>query len=619
MRVAFVYPTKIKKDSFFGFLLPSMALERLAAAVEDVAECELFDARFENDLIGEIVRFKPDIVCVNVKTTLYSRQSYEAADSIKKMVPGAVTVLGGLHASSCPEEALGHGDFVITGEGENSLREFVLGAAKEKIGGLVYKSGGKTVINKKNDPPAVMDSLKPPARHLRKPHYVYSAAGLIKMDLLETSRGCTHYCSFCSPASVYPSKYRAHSPEYVFEEIKKLADSGVKYCMLTDDHFGGDPARVEKICDYIIESGIKIAFFCFIRPFTGNIELKKKMVKAGFVMLSYGAESPDPAQLARYNKGFGESAGFIKKTNAEWLAAGACYVGNSFVFGDADDSKDVIASLGAFARSLDPTYIEPLYSQPFPATRYRETLKERGLLLEDRGWDYFTEGRLLIRHPQLSEAELKKLRAAMWVNFFSPRKAAGVFRVPLYFYRTLKIPLRSVLKYMKACDYSVFGCILEDKFYKDLHYDMIDDYFRRAFKEFEPQELDMTENFDAFTDMLMLGPLKRLLENHDIVINVADGPKTIAASLCLKIRGGKILIARAAPGEQKSLYGHGRRFERTDFNAPLFLLKPAMAGEKNAIKNLALISLIIYNALFSNFFLKLSKALIKKLFTRLFF
>jgi len=349
------------------------------------------------------------------------------------------------------------------------------------------------------------------------------------------------------------------------------------------------------------------------------MDLKKKMVKAGFVMLSYGAESPDPAQLARYNKGFGESAGFIKKVNAEWLAAGACYVGNSFVFGDADDDKEVIASLGAFARGLDPTYIEPLYSQPFPATRYRETLKERGLLIEERGWDYFTEGRLLIRHPQLSEDELKKLRARMWVDFFSPRKATGVFRVPLYFYRTLEIPLRSVLKYMKACDYSVFGCILEDKFYKDLYYDMIDDYFGRAMKEFEPRELDMTENFDAFTDMLKLVPLKRLLENHDIVINVADDKKSIAASLCLKIRGGKILIARAAPKDQRPRSGRGRGIERTDFYAPMFLLKPAMAGASVLSRNLAVILLIIYNALFSNFFLKLSKALLKKLLTHLSF
>lgn len=618
-RIAFVYPALIKKDSFFGFVLPSLALERLAAAVEDIAECALFDARFEKDLTNEVARFRPDIICVNVKTTVYSKICYDAASELKSLIPGAVIILGGLHASSCPEEALEHGDYVICGEGEISLRKFVEGEPPENIGGLVYKTGGVTVKNKKAEPPADMDILKPPARHLRKPYYNYSAAGLIKMDLLETSRGCTHFCSFCSPASLYPAKYRTHSPEYVFKQIEALAAAGVKYCMLTDDHFGGDLSRVEKICDLIIDSGIRIAFFCFIRPFAGEMELKKKMVRAGFVMVSYGAESPDPAQLARYGKGFGESAEFIKKVNSEWLAAGACYVGNSFVFGDVNDSAETIASLGKFARGLGPTYIEPLYSQPFAGTKYRESLQENNMLIEERGWEYFTEGRMLVRHPQLNEYELKKLRAKMWVDFFSPKKAAGVFRVPLYFYNTLKIPLIKVLKYMKACDYSVFGCILEDKFYEDLHYEMIDDYFGRALKEFEPEELDMTEKFDEFTDMLKLGGLKNILDNHDVVINVSGGGYTVLASLCLKIRNKKIMIARVEPGPPKYYCGPCGYSDTVVFRAPMLLLKPAMAGGNRAVKAAAVILILLYNAVFSNFSFKFAKALFKKLFASLYF
>ncbi|HBC76795.1 MAG: hypothetical protein A2008_12005 [Candidatus Wallbacteria bacterium GWC2_49_35] len=618
-RIAFVYPASIKKDSFFGFVLPSLALERLAAAVEDIAECALFDARFEKDLINEVARFRPDIICVNVKTTVYSKICYDAARALKNSVPGVIIVLGGLHASSCPEEALEHGDYVICGEGEISFRKFVEGDAPENIGGLVYKTGGATVKNKKAAPPADMDILKPPARHLRKPYYNYSAAGLIKMDLLETSRGCTHFCSFCSPASLYPAKYRTHSPEYVFKQIEALAAAGVKYCMLTDDHFGGDLSRVEKICDLIINSGIRIAFFCFIRPFAGEIELKKKMVRAGFVMVSYGAESPDPTQLARYGKGFGESAGFIKKVNREWLTAGACYVGNSFVFGDVNDSAETIASLGKFARGLDPTYIEPLYSQPFAGTKYRESLQENNMLIEERGWEYFTEGRMLVRHPQLNEEELKRLRAKMWVDFFSPKKAAGVFRVPLYFYNTLNIPLIKVLKYMKACDYSVFGCILEDKFYEDLHYEMIDDYFGRAIKEFGPEELDMTEKFDEFTNMLKLGWLKNVLDNHDIVINLSGGGNTVLASLGLKIRNKKIMIARVEPGPQKYYCEPCAQHDTVVLRAPMFLLKPSMAAGNHAVKVASVILIFLYNAVFSNFSFKFAKAVLKKIFASLYF
>jgi radical SAM superfamily enzyme YgiQ (UPF0313 family) len=609
----------IKSDSFFGFLLPSLALERLAAAVEDIAACELFDMRFEKNMIDKIAAFSPDIVCLNVKTTLYSAQAYAAAKAIKSKMPGVKIIAGGLHASICPLEAVSHCDFVIRGEGERGLREFIEGAPLESIGGLVYRDKGEVIINEMSAPAEDMDLLKPPARHLRKPYYNYSAAGLMAMDLLETSRGCTHCCSFCSPASVYPGKYRAHSPQYVMSEVKKLSARGVKYCMLTDDHFGGDPARVEKICDLIIESGIKIAFFCFIRPFAGETALKKKMVKAGFVMVSYGAESPDPAQLNRYGKGFGESGEFIKQVNREWLEAGACYVGNSFVFGDVNDSAALISSLGVFARGLDPTYIEPLYSQPFAGTRYRQILEEGDMLVKDRGWDYFTEGRMLVKHPELNEEELKKLRAKMWVDFFSPRKACGVFRVPLYFYQTLKIPVTAILKYMRACDYSVFGCILEDKFYKDLYYSMIDDYFGRALLEFPPHELDMTENFDAFTDMAGLSFFKRILENYDIVIYVYGPGKSAAASLDIKIRNRKIIIAKVIPRPKKNAAPPcSEKIGRINFYAPLRLLKPAMAADTRAVKTLFALMIVLYNAFFSNFAFKFSAALLNKIIRALF-
>ncbi len=612
--VAFVYPVLIKSDSFFGFLLPSLALERLAAAVEDIAVCELFDMRFEKNMIDKIAAFSPDIVCLNVKTTLYSGQAYAVAGALKSRMPGVKIIAGGLHASICPLEAISHCDFVIKGEGETSFREFIEGAPLESIGGLVYRDKGEIIINKMSEPAVDMDSLKPPARHLRKPYYNYSAAGLIAMDLLETSRGCTHCCSFCSPASIYPGKYRLHSPQYVIGEIKKLSARGVKYCMLTDDHFGGDAARVEKICDLIIEAGIKIAFFCFIRPFAGDIALKKKMVKAGFVMVSYGAESPDPAQLHRYGKGFGESGEFIKQVNREWLEAGACYVGNSFVFGDVNDSAALIGSLGVFARGLNPTYIEPLYSQPFAQTRYRQILEAGDMLVKDRGWDYFTEGRMLVKHPELNEAELKKLRAKMWVDFFSPRKVCGVFRVPLYFYETLKIPALVILKYMRACDYSVFGCILEDKFYKDLYYSMIDDYFGRALLEFCPRELDMTENFDRFTDMIGLAPLKRILENYDVVIYASGRQKIAAASLDIKIRNKKIIIARVEPRSKKYVPPlYGKEFGRIYFYAPLRILKPAMASESRTVKALFAFLIVVYNVFFSNFALKFSIALFNQI------
>ena len=581
-RVALAFPATILPNSFFGFVLPSLGLERLGAAAEDLADVELFDARFEGNFVRSIADFSPDFVAISAKTTMYSPKSYALADELRTLLPKAKLVMGGLHATSCPEEALEHVDYVIRGDGEISFHQLIEGRELSEIAGLVHRSDGKVVTNPLRDPVMNLDEFKPPARHLRKPHYHYRAAGLIEMDLLETSRGCTHACSFCSPGAVYPCKYRTHSPEYLIKEIETIYERGVRYCMLTDDHFGGDDERVEKICDLIIERDIRIAFFAFIRPFTGKMELKKKMVRAGFVFFSYGAESPAKSQLNRYGKGYPAAFEFIKQVNEEWLEAGAKYIGNSYVFGDVKDSRETLSELGVYARKLNPTFIEPLYSQPYPGTRYRDELNDEGLLL-DRPWEDFTESRLLVRHPEVkSQEDMRQLRAKMWLDFFSPRKAAGIFRGPLYFHYHIGLPVLTILRYMKACDYLVFGCLLENKPYADKHIQMVYDYFHDHLPTFEEEEMcldDMCQYFDKFADMISFRWLKRLLGEREVALTVYDGDK-IVGSLLLAFSEGEIKQAKAFAGMAQS-----RKKGKVSFvNIPLGLLARAVGSKSEVAK-----------------------------------
>lgn len=578
-RVALVFPVRTRADSFFGFVMPSLGLERLGAAIEDFATVELFDARFERDLIAAVVAMRPDVIAVNVKTTMRCRESYAVADQLRAALPHVTIVLGGLHAGSAPFEALEHGDLVVRGEGEEAFRRIVAGDPPAEIPGVAWRGPAGPVLNPPGTSDRDLDRLRPPARHLRKPHYAYVAAGAgFKVDLLETSRGCTHACSFCSPAAMYPHQYRVHSPAYVLDEIRRLDQAGVKYVMVTDDQLGGDLARLEQLSDLIVASGIRMAFFCFIRAFTGHLALKRKMVEAGFVMVSFGAENPSKAQLQRYGKGYPTDSGaFLRQVNAEWLEAGACYVGNSYVFGDPQDSRETLESLGAYARRLDPTFIEPIYAQPYPNTRYRAELEAAGQL-SDRDWPDYTEGRLLVHHPELDEEALRRLRATMWVDFFSPRKAAmGALLVPLYFRNHLGIGLIPVLRYMQATAYAIGGCILEEKFYADLYVEMIHDWFRRALPTFEPTELDMTPHADAFAEMLGLGPLKRLVGTLDLVADVADA-STIRASLVCSLAAGRVSQAHVTVGPAPRRDG----VRRVAVTLPLGLLAQAIGDPRRS-------------------------------------
>jgi radical SAM superfamily enzyme YgiQ (UPF0313 family) len=550
-----VYPTLIKPDAFFGFLLPPLGLERLAAAIEDIADVRLLDLRFEPDWLNAARSFRPDVIGVNVKTTLYSGRSYHVADRLRSALPDARVILGGLHASCVPDEALAHGDAVVIGDGEQAMREIVAGHPLAEIAGLAYRDpGGNRHLTLPRALLKNLDELPPPARHLRPKNYRYAAAGLIPMDLLETSRGCSQFCPFCSPAALHEGRWRCHSVEYVLTEVRCLWERGVRYVMLTDDHFSGDLDRAKAIAEGITAAGIRMAFFCFLRPFPGRMDVKKAMTAAGFVMLSYGAESPNPEQLKRFGKGFSDAETFIRTVNDEWREAGARYIGNSFVFGDPRETAEDICRLGDYACELDPTYIEPLYSQPYPGTRYRSDLERQGMLLPHT-WERFTEGRLLVKHPHLSENAMREARVEMWLRFFSPRKMVGALRVPLYLHKVVGIPLRTVLKYMKACDYSVFGCILEDKYYLPRRRTMVETYLRHHLHRFPRREREMIEDgqqsgkenlIDEFTDVLGLGPLKKALHDRVCQLDILDGGVVIAF-FSLQLRGGRIV--RLTAGE----------------------------------------------------------------------
>lgn len=537
-RVLLVFSTPIRPDAFFGYLLPPLGLERIAASIEELAETRLLDLRFDENWLEIARAFDPDVIGINVKTTLYASKSYFVADRLRSLLPRATVVLGGLHASSIPEESLQHGHIVAIGEGEETMREIVGGRPWISISGIIFRDEeGKTVSNPLRPLLKNLDELPPPARHLRPSHYSYAAAGLIKMDLLETSRGCSQYCPFCSPAAIHRGTWRGHSPGYVLAEAKRLYESGVRYVMLTDDHFTGDLDRAKQISELISDAGIRMALFCFLRPFAGRMDVKLAMVKAGFVLLSYGAESPSPAQLRRYGKGFDDAGSFIRQVNREWHEAGARYIGNSYVFGDPLEAVEDLTRLGDYARELDPTYIEPLYSQPYPGTRYREDLEKRNLLLNNRGWDQFTEGRLLVRHPILNEDQIRDQRVKMWLRFFSPRKLVGAFRVPLYLHDVVGIPLRTVLKYMKACDYCVFGCVLEDKYYACRRRSMVREYITTHINTFSPEERDMTPFTDEFLQMLGLSPMLSLLGARTVAIEIVDKQRRLTRFTAIFLEG----------------------------------------------------------------------------------
>ncbi|MCX6566431.1 MAG: radical SAM protein [Candidatus Aminicenantes bacterium] len=257
--------------------------------------------------IGRKIRTdKPDIVGVTI-TTENRFQSFRLVRLAKKAHPGALTVLGGPHASMAGEDCLEHIpelDLVVRGEGEETMLEVCrLWKADgdlrvfESVRGVILRKDGKVIVHPPRPPIADLDSLPFPAFHL-VPYEKYNfkldvpGHGLLPAISVMTSRGCPFNCSFCATPINWGRHVRMRSPENVVREIELLKERyGIKAVFFYDDTFNASPKRADAICDLMIARNLDIHFMCDVRLDIMSRELIEKMKRAGLYYLSYGLEA----------------------------------------------------------------------------------------------------------------------------------------------------------------------------------------------------------------------------------------------------------------------------------------------------------------------------------------
>lgn len=210
---------------------------------------------------------------------------------------GARTVLGGAHPTIMwrqIQENYPFVDYVVRGEGENVLRDLILGKSEDTV--------GKPVAN--------LDDLPWPAWHRfdlkRYP------GGVIQnfrgIDLSEPripvifSRGCRGDCDFCSTWWVWQG-WRRRSPEDMVAELEMLQrEHGVHHLVFQDDAMTLDVEAVKTLCRLIIDRGLHFGIFGTTRTDACDQEMFDLMAAAGFYGLSMGVESGSQRMLDIMNK-----------------------------------------------------------------------------------------------------------------------------------------------------------------------------------------------------------------------------------------------------------------------------------------------------------------------------
>jgi anaerobic magnesium-protoporphyrin IX monomethyl ester cyclase len=436
--------------------MPNGALTSLAGNVDPhhsvtVADLVLVQASVRVTVERLVRECQPDLVGLSVMT-FQRRTARRIVSLIRAIRPQVRICVGGYDPSLAPETwtspELGI-DFIVRGEGEATFRTLIRALEHQTplsdIPGLWYREGGAMRTNAARPVARIEENdLALPARAAR----VLSGYTMLgrQVDVVETSRGCTYDCSFCSIIEMRGRNFHRFPLARVIADIGDARARGARAIFFVDDNITIDVPRFEALCHAIIDAGYHDVDYLvqgMTAPFAQHgTTLAPLMRRAGFRYVFLGIENVVDEDLVFLNaraKNL-ERGGQARRANASVAAIeilhrhGLLIVGGLIVGNPGDTAATIETNLAFARRHVDWPYIQ--HPTPYPGTPMSRTFREGGLITSDRVEEY--DGTTAVtRGAQLAPAEIEfmRWRAERWMKV---RHVPAVFRHdPLFVVRNV--------------------------------------------------------------------------------------------------------------------------------------------------------------------------------------
>lgn len=316
-------------------------------------------------------------------------RGYEVAQLIKSKYPESFVVMGGIHPTVLPEEALKTGfvDIVIRGEGEITL-DLLYDAIKKRqdytiINGISFKNSEGLIIHNENPETLVdLNALPSFPYHLFEKHINRYNLGFIL-----SARGCPYACIFCSQRLISGRFYRYREPEKVIKELDLLINKyQQKFISFFDDNFVVDKNRTKKLCELIYQNGFheKAAFDCQTRGDAIDPGILGYLKAANFTNIFFGLETASERLIKLINK---------NETVAQNIAAVKLVkkfnfsVSGAFILGLPTETKKERLSSYKMAIDLGIDFARFNNATPYPGTILYEMAKQENRLNVGKNWE----------------------------------------------------------------------------------------------------------------------------------------------------------------------------------------------------------------------------------------
>ncbi len=394
MKVKMILPalTEAKSPLFRPIkysLFPPLGLCTLAAYLSPDDEVSVTDEHVEELKLDD----HPDLVVIQAYITSAFR-SYKIADHYRRN--GSYVVMGGLHVTSLPEEALEHADTIILGPAGDAwprfLSDFRARRAEKK-----YVSTIRTLEGK---PPIRRDLIK-------RERYLCP-------NSIVVSRGCPHRCDFCYKEAFYAGG-KSFYTQLVDEALAEIDKLPGKHIYFLDDHLLGNERFANALFDGMVGMGRVFQGASTVQALL-KPGLLEKAARAGMRSVFVGFETLDPHNLNEHDKKQNLNRDYSEAIRR--VHSCGVMVNGSFVFGMDNDDENVFDRTVEWAvqNSIETATFHIM--TPYPSTElYKRMLADNRILHSN--WDLYDTRHVVYKPEKICAAALERGYWRAYKDFYS--------------------------------------------------------------------------------------------------------------------------------------------------------------------------------------------------------
>jgi len=345
-------------------------------------------------------------------------RAYELSKTLKERYPDSKVILGGIHATVLPEEALktGYVDIVVRREGEETLNSLYDLIKKKmdysEVPGISFVDENRRIVH--NQDARLLKDLNslPPFPY----HFFEENLHGYNLGFIMASRGCPYDCIFCSQRSISGRLYRYMEPEKVLEQVDFLVNKYKQgFIDFWDDNFVVNRKWTKRVCELMRDNKFyeKTKFGCYTRGDAISEEILSYLKEAGFTTIGFGMETASERLMKIINKGetVEDNIKGVKLAKKFGFRVAA-----TFIMGLPTEQREERLAAYRLARKLSIDYARFNNACPYPGTKLYEIAKEENRLNVGKNWENlnavgaFVESSSLLPYVPLScdERELRR-------------------------------------------------------------------------------------------------------------------------------------------------------------------------------------------------------------------